>query len=123
MYKIETHPVGTALMEHALINADRYNDLYARSLSDPEGFWGEMGRRLDWTRPYSKVKDVSFSEDDLHIRWYEDGTLNACVNCVDRHLESRGDQTAIIFEGMTPMYRVISRTVSFTGKCAVLPMC
>ncbi|MEZ5757970.1 MAG: acetate--CoA ligase [Emcibacteraceae bacterium] len=110
MYSIETHLVDASVAKSALINADRYNDLYARSLSDPEGFWGEMGRRLDWTRPYSKVKDVSFSEDDLHIRWYEDGTLNACVNCVDRHLESRGDQTAIIFEGDDPN---VSRHITY----------
>ncbi|MCP5381330.1 MAG: acetate--CoA ligase [Kordiimonadaceae bacterium] len=110
MYNIETHLVDALVAKSALINNDQYVELYDRSLSDPEGFWGDMGRRLDWIRPYSKVKDVSFSRDDLHIRWYEDGTLNACVNCVDRHLESRGDQTAIIFEGDDP---AVSRHITY----------
>src|SRR3546814_7325748 len=76
--------------------------MYARSIADPEGFWGEHGKRLDWIRPYTKVKDVSFAEPDLHIRWYEDGTLNASANCLDRHLATRGDQTAILWEGDDP---------------------
>jgi acetyl-CoA synthetase len=72
--------------------------MYGASIADPEGFWGEQGSRLDWMKPYTKVKDVSFASDDLHIRWFQDGTLNACHNCVDRHLKTRGDQVAIIWE-------------------------
>ena len=80
----------------------RYRAWYARSIEDPEGFWGEHGRRIDWIRPYTKVKDVSYAADDLHIRWFEDGTLNACVNCVDRHLAAHGDRTALVWEGDDP---------------------
>jgi acetyl-CoA synthetase len=76
--------------------------MYEKSVKDPEGFWEAQGRRIDWIRPYSKVKDVSFARDDLHIRWFYDGSLNASANCLDRHLESRGDQTAIIWEGDDP---------------------
>jgi acetyl-CoA synthetase len=75
--------------------------MYRRSIEDPEGFWGEEGKRIDWLKPYTKVKDVSYS-GDVHIRWFEDGTLNASANCLDRHLASRGDQTAIIWEGDDP---------------------
>ena len=69
---------------------------------DPEGFWGEHGKRIDWIKPYSTVKNVSYDAKDLYIKWYEDGTLNVAANCLDRHLEKRGDQTAIIFEGDDP---------------------
>ncbi len=78
-----------------------YLRLLQHSLDDPEGFWGEHGKRLDWIKPYTKVKDASF-DDDVRIAWYEGGTLNACSNCVDRHLRRRGDQTAILWEGDDP---------------------
>ncbi len=102
MSEIVTYPVSDAAAEHALINNEKYLELYAKSVSDSEGFWNDMGKRIDWIKPYTQIKDVSYAKDNLHIRWYYDGTLNACVNCVDRHLESRGDQTAIIFEGDDP---------------------
>jgi acetyl-CoA synthetase len=76
--------------------------MYAASVSDPEGFWGEHGKSLDWIKPYTKVKDTSFAHDDVHVRWFEDGTLNVAANCIDRHLATRGDQTAIIFEPDDP---------------------
>jgi acetyl-CoA synthetase len=76
--------------------------MYAESVADPEKFWGEHGKRIDWIRPYTKVKDVSFDRHHLHIRWFHDGTLNASANCLDRHLAKRGDQTAIIWEGDDP---------------------
>ena len=78
-----------------------YFRLYQHSLDDPDGFWGGHGGRLDWIKPYSKVRNASF-DGDVGIAWYEDGTLNACWNCVDRHLARRGDQTAIIWEGDDP---------------------
>jgi acetyl-CoA synthetase len=78
-----------------------YFRLYERSLADPGGFWGEQGKRLDWIKPYKKVCDASF-EGDVSIRWYEDGTLNASANCLDRHLAKRGNQTAILWEGDDP---------------------
>ncbi len=74
---------------------------YQHSLDDPDGFWGAHGKRLDWIKPYTKVKDASF-DGDVRIAWYEDGTLNACYNCIDRHLAQRGDQTAILWEGDDP---------------------
>jgi acetyl-CoA synthetase len=65
-------------------------------------FWGEHGKRLDWIKPYTKVKNTSFAHDNVDIRWFEDGTLNVAANCIDRHLATRGDQTAIIFEPDDP---------------------
>jgi acetyl-CoA synthetase len=96
------YPVPEATKKRTLISAAQYDEMYARSVNDNEGFWGEQAQRLDWIKPFTKVKDVSFAKDDLHIRWYEDGTLNACYNCVDRHLETKGDDVAIIWEGDDP---------------------
>ncbi|MET4698687.1 acetyl-CoA synthetase [Constrictibacter sp. MBR-5] len=95
-------PVPEAFAKSALIDKAKYEDMYRRSVDDPEGFWAEHGKRIDWFTPYTKVKDVSFEADDLHIRWFYDGTLNASYNCLDRHLEKRGDQVAIIWEGDDP---------------------
>ena len=94
--------VPEAAARTAHIDKAKYQEMYARSVSDPEGFWAEHGKRIDWIKPYSRVKDVSFDESDLHIRWFEDGTLNASANCLDRHLATRGDQTAILWEGDDP---------------------
>ena len=80
----------------------KYQQMYRISVEDPEGFWAEQGKRIDWIKPYSQIKDVSYDAADLHIRWYYDGTLNASVNCIDRHLDKRGDQVAIIWEGDEP---------------------
>ena len=86
----------------ALIDNEKYLQEYERSINDLENFWAEHGRRIDWIKPYTHVKDVSYSEKDLHIKWFYDGTLNVSSNCLDRHLEKRGDQTAIIWEGDDP---------------------
>jgi len=94
-------PVSNEWSNRALVNSDTYEEMYANSINDPEGFWGEHGKRIDWIKPYNMVKNVSY-EGDVSIKWYEDGTLNACYNCVDRHVPTRGDQTAIIFEGDDP---------------------
>lgn len=96
------YPVDPAVEEHALINNQDYLKMYEKSISDPEGFWSDIGKRIDWIKPYTEIKDVSYNKDDLHIKWYGDGTLNASVNCVDRHLPERAQQTAIIFEGDDP---------------------
>ena len=85
-----------------LSGAALYEREYQRSIDDPEGFWGDVGRRLDWIRPFSRVKDVSFQPDDLHIRWYEDGILNISQNCLDRHLAQHGERVAILWEGDEP---------------------
>jgi acetyl-CoA synthetase len=98
----EIYPVSAESKERALIDAQAYADLYAHSVNDNEAFWSEQAERIDWIKPFTKVKDVSFAKDDLHIKWYEDGTLNVCYNCIDRHLEAKGDDTAIIWEGDDP---------------------
>jgi len=91
-----------ALAKHAHIDAKGYEALYAKSMADPDGFWAEHGKRIDWIKPYSQISDVSYDASDLHIKWYADGTLNAAANCLDRQLAERGDQTAIIWEGDEP---------------------
>ena len=98
----EIYPVSAESKERALIDAEGYAELYAYSVNDNEAFWSEQAGRIDWIKPFTKVKDVSFEKDDLHIKWYEDGTLNVCYNCIDRHLETKGDDTAIIWEGDDP---------------------
>ena len=86
----QVYPVPAAVKDRALIDKAGYEEMYARSIEDNEAFWAEQAQqRIDWMKPFTKVKDVSFAKDDLHIRWFEDGTLNACYNCVDRHLETR----------------------------------
>ena len=85
-----------------LVDEAKYHEMYAESLRDPDAFWGEHGKRIDWISPYTKVKNTLYSKEDVSIKWYEDGTLNACVNCIDRHLETRGDDIAIIWEGDEP---------------------
>ncbi|WP_372397461.1 acetate--CoA ligase [Azospirillum sp. HJ39] len=94
-------PVKPEIAATAHVNAEAYARMYEQSVNDPEAFWGEHGKRIDWIKPYSKVKDVDFS-GDVHIRWFQDGTLNVSANCIDRHLATRGDQTAILFEGDDP---------------------
>ncbi|MEM7767095.1 MAG: acetate--CoA ligase, partial [Pseudomonadota bacterium] len=97
-----TYAVPAEFAANANLSPSAYADMYAASIADPEAFWGEHGKRLDWMSPYRQVKDVSWAKDDLHVRWYGDGVLNACANCLDRHLESRGDKPAIIWEGDDP---------------------
>jgi acetyl-CoA synthetase len=88
--------------KRAFIDDAKYNEMYARSIKDPTGFWAEQAKRIDWIKPFSKVKNTSFGPGDVSIKWFEDGTLNVAYNCVDRHLAKRGDQTAIIWEGDDP---------------------
>ena len=97
-----TFPVSADWAARAWINQDKYQEMYNRSVQDPNGFWGEIGKRIDWMKPYTKVKNTSFDPNNVSIRWYEDGTLNVCHNCVDRHVPTRGDQIAIIWEGDDP---------------------
>ena len=98
----EIFPVPAELAESAWANNDKYLQMYKQSIDDNEGFWSEQGKRLDWIKPYTQVKEVDYNAPDVSIKWYHDGTLNASVNCLDRHLEKRGDQTAIIWEGDEP---------------------
>ena len=94
--------VNNELERVSKIDNKTYLDMYSRSIENPQEFWAEHGQRIDWIKPYSQIKDVSYSENDLHIKWFYDGTLNVSSNCLDRHLEKRGNQTAIIWEGDDP---------------------
>ena len=96
------YPVSEELAATAHINNEKYQAMYEQSVNDPDTFWGEEGKRLDWFKPYTKVKNTTFDPHNVDIRWFEDGTLNASYNCLDRHLETRGDQVAIIWEGDDP---------------------
>lgn len=100
--KAETFLPPADIAANAYIDAAKYDALYERSITDPEGFWGEMADRIDWFKKPTKIKDTSFAADDLHVKWYEDGILNACYNCIDRHLPARANQTALIWEGDNP---------------------
>ncbi|MDX5595146.1 acetate--CoA ligase [Pseudovibrio sp. SPO723] len=107
----EVFPVPEQIASEALINNDRYLELYNQSVSDPDGFWREHGQRLDWIKPYTKVKNTSYDYHNVSIKWFEDGTLNVSANCVDRHVPTRGDQPAIIWEGDDPAdHKVITYT-------------
>ena len=96
------YPVPTAFAAHARIDHGQYERLYAESVRDPEGFWGRVAQRLQWMTVPTQVRDVSFDAADFRIRWYADGELNASVNCLDRHLATRGDKTALVFEPDDP---------------------
>lgn len=99
----KVYPVKQEFSEKAWINNEQYLAMYEKSVSDPDGFWREQAQsRIDWIKPFTTVRNISFDPQDVHIRWFEEGTLNASVNCLDRHLETRGNQTAIIWEGDDP---------------------
>ena len=90
------------IIKNSHANKAEYERMYEESITSPEKFWEKHGKRIDWMKPYTKIRDVSYNKEDLHIRWYEDGALNASYNCLDRHLETRGNNTAIIWEGDDP---------------------
>jgi acetyl-CoA synthetase len=98
----KVYAVPAEWASRAWVDEQKYQSMYKRSIEDPVGFWGEVGKRVDWIKSYTKVKNVSYGPGDVSIKWYEDGTLNVCANCVDRHLKTRGDQVAIIWEGDDP---------------------
>ncbi|WP_299613933.1 acetate--CoA ligase [uncultured Tateyamaria sp.] len=98
----KTHAPNPDLAAHAHVDAAKYDQMYAASIADPAAFWDEHGKRIDWIKPYSQVKDVSYDFGNVNINWYADGTLNVAANCIDRHLATRGNQTAIIWEPDSP---------------------
>ncbi|GGO84950.1 acetyl-coenzyme A synthetase [Marinobacterium nitratireducens] len=102
MSEVKVHPVNPEFAAKAHIDNAKYLAMYEQSVNDPDAFWGEHGKRIDWFTPYTRVKNTSFDPHNVDIRWFEDGTLNASYNCLDRHLETRGDQVAIIWEGDDP---------------------
>jgi acetyl-CoA synthetase len=98
----KVYEVPAAWTKRAFIDAAKYRAMYDRSLADPNGFWAEEAKRIHWFRHFTKVKNTSFDPHDVSIKWFEDGTTNAAYNCIDRHLATRGDQVAIIWEGDDP---------------------
>ncbi|WP_428515727.1 acetate--CoA ligase [Roseovarius sp.] len=98
----KTYAPSADFTANAHVDAAKYDEMYAASIKDPEAFWGEQGKRIDWIKPYSKVKDVDYTYGNVSIKWFEDGTLNVAANCIDRHLADRADQTAIIWEPDDP---------------------
>ena len=96
------HPVPAEIAAKAWADKAAYERLYQASIDNPEAFWAEQGKRITWMKPYTQIKDVSYDAKDLHIRWFYDGTLNVSANCLDRHLPTRANQTAIIWEGDDP---------------------
>jgi acetyl-CoA synthetase len=114
----KVYPVADAWRTSAYVNDESYHALYEASISDPDWFWGEQAGRIDWIRPFTKVKNTSFGPGNVFIKWFEDGTLNVCANCVDRHLATRGDQVALLWEGDEPgmdikiTYRQLHESVS-----------
>ncbi|WP_038910264.1 acetate--CoA ligase [Dickeya dadantii] len=99
MSQYNKHPIPATIAENALITAEQYKKMYQESVQDPDAFWREQGKIVDWIKPYNQVKNTSFDPGHVRIRWFEDGTLNVAANCLDRHLDTLGDQTAIIWEG------------------------
>jgi acetyl-CoA synthetase len=112
------YPPSAGFIANAHINKEQYDTMYAASINDPDAFWAEHGKRVDWIKPFTKVKNVNYSYPDVSIKWFEDGELNVAANCVDRHLANRADQTAIIWEGDNPndskhiSYRELSENVN-----------
>ncbi len=104
------YAADAAFIARARTSRADYDRLYAESVRDPETFWARIGQRVDWIRPFTKVKDTSFDADNLHVRWYYDGKLNVSANCLDRHLRDRGDKTAIIWEPDNPAEAAVHLT-------------
>ena len=98
----KTYAPSSEMAANAHVNAATYDEMYAASMADPEAFWGEHAKRIDWIKPFTQVKDVDFTLGNVNINWFADGTLNVSANCIDRHLAKRGDQTAIIWEPDDP---------------------
>src|SRR6201989_1454212 len=96
------YDVSAEWAKRAWVDGAKYRDMYARSVQDPNAFWGQEAKRIGWIKPFTRVENSSFAPGKISIKWFEDGVLNVAWNCIDRHLEKRGDQTAIIWEGDDP---------------------
>lgn len=114
-------PVPDAIAKSAWINNEQYLEMYKRSVEDSAGFWAEHAKRIDWIKPFTQVRDIDLNVPNVHIRWFPDGTLNVSANCLDRHLATRGDQTALIFEGDNPATRTTSPIGNCMRRCANSP--
>jgi len=102
MSDINLYKPSSNIVENSHVNHEVYEKMYEESINSPSIFWAKHGKRIDWIKPYSKVNEVSYNKDDLRIKWFEDGTLNASFNCLDRHIKTKGESTAIIWEGDDP---------------------
>jgi acetyl-CoA synthetase len=102
MTEAKVYGVPEAWQKSAFVDAEKYRQMYEASITSPYTFWKEHGQRVDWIKPFKTVKNTNYSPENVSIKWFEDGTLNVCTNCIDRHLEKRGDQVAIIWEGDEP---------------------
>ncbi len=102
MSDAKVYSVPNEWQKTAYVDSTKYHEMYQASTTNPDAFWAEHGRRIDWIKPYTKVKNTSYAPENVSIKWFEDGTLNVCANCVDRHLANRGDQVALIWEGDEP---------------------
>ena len=116
----QVFPVPEAWARRAHMAAAGYDAAWKRVESDPDGFWREVAGRLDWIKPFNKVKDVSFHAEDFHIRWFEGGVLNVSANCLDRHLPHRANDIAIIWEGEPGEIRTLTyqQLLSAVSRCA-----
>jgi acetyl-CoA synthetase len=101
-HREKVYPVSPEWARGAWVDEPKYRAWYDKSLVEPAAFWSEHGGRIDWFRPFTKVKNTSFGPGEVFIRWFEDGVTNVAYNCIDRHLDARGDQAAIIWEGDDP---------------------
>ena len=110
MTQTTTYPVPENIKQRALINDEQYLAMYRESVEQPDAFWAKHGQRLDWIKPYTQVKDTSYELGKVRIKWFADGVLNASVNCLDRHLEKRGNQIAFYWEGDEPG---VQKTVTY----------
>ena len=119
----KVYPVPAEWARRAWVDEAKYAEMYKRSVQDPAGFWGEIGKRLDWIKPYSKVKNTSFDPSNVSIKWYEDGTLNACVNCVDRHVARAATRSPSSGRATTPPRTRRSPIANCTSACASSPTC
>ncbi|MEM6374210.1 MAG: AMP-binding protein, partial [Pseudomonadota bacterium] len=98
----KTYAPSDDTVARAHVDAAQYEEMYNASITDPDAFWGEHGKRIDWIKPFTQVKNVDYTFGNVDINWFSDGTLNVSANCIDRHLATRGDQTAIIWEPDSP---------------------
>ena len=118
------YPVPAEWAAAAHVDEAGYQAMYRRSIEDPEAFWREQAQRVDWIRPFSRVKEASFHQDDFGIAWFADGSLNIAANCLDRHLDEHGDAVAILWEPDDPAMRSGALlTASCTKKFAASPTC
>ncbi len=122
MSEEKVYDVPAPLAQRAYVDDAKYRAMYERSVKDPDGFWADQAREfLTWFKPWTKVSDWSFDTKNLHIKWFEGGKLNVAYNCLDRHLEKRANQVAMIWRATTPRWTRRSPTARCTKRSAASP--